>query len=202
MGQSMLDNKKDFETIYNELIDVLGEVSDEEKLEVFSELLETGSVTLNNKPFISHVFSINTCNHTIENDEANEIDDAIYDAFEKHHDESIVDIDDMTDLNALEIIEEIDPDSCDTPDIEDLDEDDLLAAGINPDTLDPMTEEFIFNKVDDLIDNSKSFIEDEKDNRHVSQIWIEDVYALKYIKSILKYYFNKYQSDKEVSEHE
>ena len=70
----MLDNIKDFETIYNELIDVLGEVSDEEKLEVFSELLETGSVTLNNKPFIAHVFSISAFNHTIANDEPTEID--------------------------------------------------------------------------------------------------------------------------------
>jgi hypothetical protein len=65
---------KDFQTIYNEMMDVLGNASDEEKTEAVTELLETGSVTIYNKPFIAHVFSISAFNHTIANDEPTEID--------------------------------------------------------------------------------------------------------------------------------
>lgn len=82
---------KDFQTIYNEMMDVLGNASDEEKTEAVTELLETGSVTLYNKQFIAHVFSIGTFNHTIANDEPTEID---------------IDYD-LLDLEVLEVSEDV-----------------------------------------------------------------------------------------------
>jgi len=83
-----MQEDKDFQTIYNEMMDVLGNASDEEKTEAVTELLETGSVTLYKKPFIAHVFSISAFSHTIANDEPTEID---------------IDLDDL----EIEVIEDV-----------------------------------------------------------------------------------------------
>ena len=176
----MENTEKDIETIYNELQELLANADDDMKLRVYDELLQTGSVTLTNETEQAHIFAISELKHIEPS-----VDDVIENDIYITSDDEITEIDidiEMLDLEVHEIIDE--------PDYEEMNDDELLAAGINPDTKNPMTPEFIFNKVDDLIDNSKSFYWPKKGLTEENKIWIEDIYALKYIKAILEYHFN------------
>lgn len=174
----MQDKEKDFETIYNDLQELLANADDDMKLRVYDELLQTGSVTLTNETEQAHIFAISELKH-IEPSEHDVIENDIYITSDDEITEIDIDIE-MLDLETHEIDDE--------PDYQEMTDDELLACGINPDTKERMSNEFVFKKVDDLIDNSQSFINDSDDSDS-NRLWIEDVYALKYIKSILEYYF-------------
>lgn len=169
--------------VFNKLIELLKFSDDETKIRVYEELLETGSVTLTNQTEQAHIFAISELKHIEPSN-----DDVIENDMYISSNVEITEIDIDIDIEMLDF------------EVSEMNDDELLASGINPQTKKPLTPEFIFNKVDDLIDNSKSFYWPKKGLTEENKIWIEDIYALKYIKAILKHYFNDYESGKEVSE--
>lgn len=61
----MQDKEKDYETIYNELQEYLVGTDDDYKLQVYDELLQTGSVTVFDEEDNGHYFSFREFRHEI-----------------------------------------------------------------------------------------------------------------------------------------
>jgi hypothetical protein len=172
-------NKVTFDDFQEKLSYFTRDVEDDYKLEIYEDLLETGSTQIGDGYQVIIFSIVNGFEYEIkeiENDpnaaelsheDIKEIDDIVNSDVE----------DDLIDLSVLQKeADELEED------YRELTDEELIEIGIDPNTKKPIEIEFVINQLESLELNSTEMITEDGD----CQIWKDDVIALKYALVIIK----------------